>query len=98
MASVLVVPEAICSPFGLGFGGTVAKWGDGGTAKGATEARKRTQPGRNRGGVTVVRRRAQRRRDGGATEAATRAGRWHDGGGISFLFACCSVAEQDRRR
>ncbi|QCD94401.1 hypothetical protein DEO72_LG5g2484 [Vigna unguiculata] len=39
--------------------------------EGATYARKRAQPGRNRGGVTVARRRAQRRSDGGRNEGWT---------------------------
>jgi len=61
------------------------------TKEGVTRAQQRRHDGGAQEGTTEER----RWHDGGATEAATRAGRWRDGG--CFLFAYCSVAEQDRR-
>ena len=82
--------------------GTVAKWGDECTTEGARRthnaavARRRPQQ-RSDGGATVARRRPQRELDGGATVARRWPlpfRRWRGG---CLLFACCSVAEQDRR-
>jgi len=69
MASVLVVPEAICSPFGLGFGSTRGHmltfwprfWGDRGEV-----GRRRHGEGRDGGAKEDATRAQQRRRDGGA--------------------------------
>jgi len=59
--------------------------------EGATKAQQRWRDG----GATVTRRRVQWRRDGGATVARWKPQRGRDDGRIYFLFACCSMAEQD---